>query len=185
MKITDLELEDDAIKMQVAELLFGGFADISPASWPSLRVAREEVEESLGPHRISLVALDGRRVLGWVSATRQYNGYTWELHPLVVRARHRSTGVGRALVAELEVRVRDTGAITLWVASDDENGQTSIAGQDLYPDPLKSLSLIRNLKRHPFEFYQKLGFTLCGVLPDANGLGKPDIFLSKRVRPIN
>jgi aminoglycoside 6'-N-acetyltransferase I len=37
------------------------------------------------------------------------------------------------------------------------------------------------LRRHPYEFYQKLGFIIAGVMPDANGRGKPDIFLSKRV----
>ena len=31
------------------------------------------------------------------------------------------------------------------------------------------------------EFYLKVGFSLVGVLPDANGPGKPDIFLAKRV----
>jgi len=41
---------------------------------------------------------------------------------------------------------------------------------------------IRNLRRHPYGFYQKLGFALVGVLPDANGPGRPDIFMAKRVR---
>ena len=34
---------------------------------------------------------------------------------------------------------------------------------------------------HPFAFYRKLGFVLAGVLPDANGRGKPDIFMAKRL----
>jgi len=33
----------------------------------------------------------------------------------------------------------------------------------------------------PFEFYQKCGFVIVGVVPDANGLGKPDILMAKRV----
>jgi len=40
---------------------------------------------------------------------------------------------------------------------------------------------IRNLGRHPYEFYQKLGYVIVGVIPDANGLGKPDILMAKSV----
>jgi len=32
-----------------------------------------------------------------------------------------------------------------------------------------------------YEFYQKLGFVIVGVMPDANSFGKPDIYLAKRV----
>jgi aminoglycoside 6'-N-acetyltransferase I len=31
------------------------------------------------------------------------------------------------------------------------------------------------------EFYQKQGFVIIGVMPDANGLGKPDILMAKSV----
>jgi aminoglycoside 6'-N-acetyltransferase I len=53
---------------------------------------------------------------------------------------------------------------------------------DVYPDPLAAAAQIQNLGRHPFEFYRKVGFTIVGLLPDANGFGKPDIFMAKRVR---
>jgi aminoglycoside 6'-N-acetyltransferase I len=39
------------------------------------------------------------------------------------------------------------------------------------------------LNRHPYEFYQKMGYTITGVMPDANGIGKPDIFMSRRIQP--
>jgi aminoglycoside 6'-N-acetyltransferase I len=34
---------------------------------------------------------------------------------------------------------------------------------------------------HPFFFYRKLGFEPAGLIPDANGFGKPDILMSKRI----
>jgi aminoglycoside 6'-N-acetyltransferase I len=84
-------------------------------------------------------------------------------------------------VADLELRVRARGGLTLWVGTDDEIGMTSLAGVDLYPNVLEHLARIQNLKGHPYEFYQKLGFAVIGVMPDAKGWGKPDIYLAKRV----
>lgn len=43
------------------------------------------------------------------------------------------------------------------------------------------IASIRNLGGHPYEFYQRCGFTIVGVLPDASGPGKPDIFMAKRL----
>ena len=77
--------------------------------------------------------------------------------------------------------VRERGGLTIWLGSDDEDDMTSLAGVDLFPDPLAHLAAIRNYKGHPYEFYRKVGFSIAGVLPDANGLGKPDIFLAKSV----
>ena len=52
---------------------------------------------------------------------------------------------------------------------------------DLYPDIGGHIGRIQNLRGHPYEFYQKCGFVIVGVVPDANGYGKPDILLAKRV----
>jgi aminoglycoside 6'-N-acetyltransferase I len=40
----------------------------------------------------------------------------------------------------------------------------------------------QNLKNHPFTFYERLGYHIVGVIPDANGIGKPDILMAKRLR---
>ena len=69
----------------------------------------------------------------------------------------------------------------MWLGSDDEDALTSLGGVDLYPNPLDHLAQIKNLHGHPYEFYQKLGFVIVGVMPDANGFGKPDIYMAKRV----
>jgi len=46
---------------------------------------------------------------------------------------------------------------------------------------IQHVARIRNLKQHPYEFYQKQGFVIVGVMPDANGIGKPDILMAKSV----
>ena len=66
-------------------------------------------------------------------------------------------------------------------AAVDEDGMTSLAGVNLYESLWEKIRDIRNLKRHPFEFYQKMGYVITGVVPDANGVGKPDILMAKKV----
>jgi len=170
----------DAIQ-QAAALLFESFRDRINA-WPDLDSAVREVQDSLGKDRLSYIALDAEgTVVGWIGGIEQYGGMVWELHPLVVREGDRGRGIGRSLVRYLENSVRERGAITLWVGTDDDLGQTSLAGVDLYPNVAANIANIRNQHRHPYEFYQKCGFAIMGVMPDANGFGKPDIFMAKRV----
>jgi len=40
---------------------------------------------------------------------------------------------------------------------------------------------IQNIGGHPYKFYEKTGYKIVGVFPDANGVGKPDIWMAKRV----
>lgn len=182
MQIIDLTAENEALVRQAAELLVEGFREYWPDAWPDLTSARLEVQASFGDDRLSRVAVDEHgRLLGWIGGIRQYDGHVWELHPLVVRPDSRGQGVGRALVNDLEEQVRQRGGLTLWLGTDDEASMTTLGGKDLYPDVLEQLAGIKNLKGHPYEFYLKVGFVLVGVLPDANGPGKPDIYMAKRV----
>lgn len=181
--ITIHDLHDDVSTMlQVARLLVEGFQEHWPDAWPDIETALQEVKASLGADRISRIAIDQTgKVVGWIGGIKQYRGRVWELHPLVVHPACQRKGIGRALVKDLEEQVRRRGGLTLWVGTDDEDQQTSLSGVDLYPNVLEHLAKIRNLAHHPYTFYQKLGFVIVGVLPDANGFGKPDIFLAKRV----
>ncbi len=182
VRIVDLDPDDERAIGQIAAMLVAGFKEHWPDAWPDLESALEEVRESLGEDRLSRVALDERgEAVGWIGGISQYHGNVWELHPLVVRPDQQGRGIGRALVADLEERVRERGGITLWAGSDDEAGQTTLSGVDLYPDVWEHVARIANPGRHPYEFYQKLGFVIVGVMPDANGPGKPDIYLAKRV----
>jgi aminoglycoside 6'-N-acetyltransferase I len=182
MRIVDLRPGDHTLVRQVAALLVESFAEHWPNAWPDLAAALAEVHGSFGEGRLSRVAVDDDGIaVGWVGGIRQYDGHVWELHPLVVSSTRRRQGIGRALVTDLEERVRERGGLTLWLGTDDEDEQTTLGGVDLYPDVLGHLARIRNLRGHPYEFYQKLGFTIVGVMPDANGPGRPDIFMAKPV----
>lgn len=180
MRVSDLHPDDEATIHQVAALLVAGFAGSAPGHWPDLASGEEEVRESFAEGRLSLVALDeGGSALGWIGGISQYDGHVWELHPLVVAPAHQGAGVGRALVAALEARVRERGGLTITLGTDDESNQTSLSGVNLFPDPWPHIAHIRNLRRHPYEFYLKQGYVITGVVPDANGLGKPDILMAK------
>ncbi|MGE0812390.1 MAG: GNAT family N-acetyltransferase [Vicinamibacterales bacterium] len=182
IRIEDLAPDAPARLMAVADVLVDGFTGSGAEVWQTPEDALETVEESLGEDRISRVAVgeDGR-VLGWIGAVETYGGHVWEIHPLVVRRDCQGLGVGRALVEDLERQVRERGGMTVCLGTDDENGRTSIGGQDLYPDPLAAARQLEDLGGHPFAFYRRLGYAVVGVLPDANGYGKPDILMAKRV----
>jgi aminoglycoside 6'-N-acetyltransferase I len=183
MQIIDLRPDDEHAIQQVAGLLVEAFREHWPEAWPDLESALQEVRESFEAGRISRIAVDkAGLVLGWVGGICQYDGHVWELHPLVVRPDCQRQGIGRALVNDLEAQVRRRGGLTLWLGTDDEASMTSLAGVNLYPHIWDHVAQIKNLRGHPYEFYQKLGFVIIGVMPDANGPGKPDIYMAKSVR---
>ena len=183
MRIIDLRPDDEQAIQQTATLLVEGFKRHWPAAWPDTDSALQEVRESFAEDHITRVAMDADDVvIGWIGGIREYDGNVWELHPLVVREDCRGQGIGRALVNDLEERVRERGGITIMLGTDDEDDMTTLAGKDLYPNPLEHLTKIENLRGHPYSFYLKCGFSLVGVIPDANGPGKPDIYMAKRVQ---
>jgi aminoglycoside 6'-N-acetyltransferase I len=180
MKIIDVPNDETFIR-KAAEVLLDGFATSGINPWEHLTEAVEEIKESLQENRISRTAIDENgEVLGWIGGLHDYS-LVWELHPLVVRSDLQNQGIGSALVRDFESQVKLRGGLTIRLGTDDENNRTSIGSVDLYPNIPEKLVRIQNLENHPFEFYQKLGYEICGVIPDANGLGKPDILMCKRV----
>jgi aminoglycoside 6'-N-acetyltransferase I len=180
MKIVDLQPDMEEAIAQTATLLIEGFKQHWKTAWTDLDSALAEVHESFGADRISRVAVDeSGKILGWIGGIEQYDGKVWELHPLVVDGAYQKKGIGRSLVNDLSERARERGGLTLWVGTDDEDDMTSLAGVNLYPNVLDHIAQIQNFKGHPYEFYQKCGFVIVGVVPDANGLGKPDILMAK------
>jgi aminoglycoside 6'-N-acetyltransferase I len=182
IQIIDLHSDDEEAISHVADLLVKSFREHSPNAWPDIDTASREVMQSFGAGRISRIATnESGAILGWIGGISKYRGKTWELHPLVVHLDYQGRGIGRELVNDLEERVKEQGGITVWIGTDDEDNMTSVSGIDLYPNVLEHLAHIKNIKGHPYEFYQKMGYSIVGILPDANGPGQPDIFMAKRV----
>ncbi|MBI5302194.1 MAG: GNAT family N-acetyltransferase [Chloroflexi bacterium] len=171
--------------LQVAEILVAAFAHI-PGYLKTRDAAVAEIRESFAPPRISRVALDeDGNALGWVGGIEQYDGNVYELHPLAVKPNMQRRGIGRALVRDLETQARLRGAVTVMLGTDDEFGATTLFGQDVYPNVLDHIAAIRNIGEHPYTFYEKCGYVIIGIVPDANGFGKPDILMAKRVGAFN
>ena len=184
IRIDDLSPDDEKAVNQTAALLIKGFREHNPESWPDMESARQEVNESFEQDRISRVAIDEEgNVIGWIGGIHHhhYRGRVWELHPVVVEPSRQRQGIGRALVEDLEERIKERGGVIIYLGADDENNMTSVAGINLYPNVLEHLLNIKNIKGHPYEFYQKMGYTIVGIMPDANGPGQPDIHMAKRV----
>lgn len=175
--IHDLDPNDDMAIEQAAALLRDAFPD-----WiASDQEALTEVREALAAGNVCVAAFMDGEVVGWIGGRPEYS-HAWELHPLVVRADVRNHGIGRALVMALEERTRRAGALTLYLGTDDDGAEPSTAagGIDLFPDPLAHAARLEPVD-HPSGFYRRLGFVVVGLIPDANGPGKPDILMAKRL----
>ena len=181
VRIADLHPDNEAACEQAAALLV---REVSPhsAAYHTMEEARNEIADVTGPTRISRGAFDGDSLVGICCAQPAYDGHVWELHPLVVRADRQGEGIGLALVEDIEEHVAARGALTLFVGTDDEDYRTSLGGADLYDNLPGKLARIEP-GTHPFGFYRAAGFSTIGVMPDANGRGKPDIFMAKRITP--
>ena len=182
MNIISLLPNNDFLIQQAAQLLVEAFHEHWPDAWPTFEEGLKEIHEMLESERICRVAMNEKgNLLGIIGGISGYDGLVWELHPLAVLPSMQGCGIGRALVEDFEEQVRAKGALTITLGSDDEDGMTSLSDADLYENLWEKIRDIRNLKNHPFEFYQKIGYVITGVVPDANGIGKPDILMAKRL----
>lgn len=175
MEIRRINKDDKKHSKEAADLLIESFQHCYS------NCAHEEISRYLDDERIAIMAVEDDLLLGFVGAIPQYGITGWELHPLVVRRSHQFKGIGSLLMKALECEVRNMGGVTIYLGTDDETGSTSLSNTDLYTDTFSKIKEIRNYNKHPYEFYIKMGYKIVGVIPDANGFGKPDILMAKRI----
>jgi aminoglycoside 6'-N-acetyltransferase I len=153
-----------------------------PSGYQSPGEAEAEIEtRRSAPEWIGFAGLKRDALVGWIGAIRTYS-HGWELHPLVVDPDHQRRGVGSTLLAQLESHARAEGVLTLYLGSDDEHAGTNLFGRDLFPNVLGNAAAIEAAGAgHAFTFYRRHGYQVVGLLPDVNGLGRPDIMMAKRL----
>lgn len=178
MQIENMTGLDNIHIMQAAQIL----TDSLPKGWPALQHALDEIRELLIPENTLFAAIENNVVVGWGGIIPEYDGKVFELHPLAVRHDKRSQGIGSMIVSALENEARKQGGLTIQLGTDDETGggETSLANVDLYENLAEKIKNF-NAGTHQSGFYLKLGYKIIGVMPDANGIGKPDIFFGKRL----
>lgn len=139
MQIINLADASDDLKEQAARILHEEFNQQRyDFSWETMDEARDEVAMLCESEHLCRAAIsDDGKLLGWVGGLPEYDGNVWELHPLVVAPEYRGQGIGRALVLDLEERVREKGGLTIQLGSDDADGMTSLSQGDLYAYTLK------------------------------------------------
>ena len=180
MTVVDLAAQPLDTRQQAAAILAEAFPDEN--GWPTIELGLAEIDWIIGQSGFVRAAVDNSAVLGWIGGLPEYRGRVWELHPIVVDRACRLRGVGRALVLAFEHEARNRGGLTATLGTDDHYGQTSLSGVDLYADLPGCITGLRDLGTgHPFLFYRKLGYVVTGLMPDANGRGKPDIYMSKKL----
>lgn len=181
MNLIDIREASDAQLSEAARILVEALSHV-PSAWKTHEAAMDEVASFfIDDERRALLACEGAFVRGWIGRIAVYS-HCWELHPLVVDPPAQGRGVGTALVRALEQEAALAGVLTIMLGSDDDFGGTTLFGRNLGLDPLPSLTQIAPTDRgHPFTFYRRLGYAVCGVIPDANGPGRHDILMSKRI----
>jgi aminoglycoside 6'-N-acetyltransferase I len=176
MKIEFLDKNNSLQFEESAKLLQENFE-----CWSDIQDAKDEIEDICSSYNITLTAVDENHVIGLIGAHPQYGGNVWEMHPLVVKKEKQKRGIGKLLVKAIENEVAKRGGITIYLGTDDESNSTSLSNTDIYENIYDKISNVINLNNHPFEFYLKCGYKIVGIIPDANGYGKPDIMMAKRV----
>lgn len=180
-KVERLDTLTDESIVQLAAALHDSMRDL-PKSYADLGACRDEVTLFRADDRLMIAAHRDGSLAGWIGAIK-HSPNLWELHPLCVRPEFQRQGAGSALVAALEEEASASSVGVLWLGTEDETGATNLFGVDISADPLQHLCKLELIRSHPIAFYQRLGYNMCGVLPDASGAGMHDFLMCKRLSP--
>jgi aminoglycoside 6'-N-acetyltransferase I len=177
--------ESTETQKQAKEILLKTFSEAD--MWPALneKEALDTVNESIVKENICIGIKINRQLIGWIGLRPLYEK-TWELHPLAILPEFQKKGYGKILINETEKMAQKKGIIGIVAGSDDETNKTSLSEKEITEDNIfEEIRNIKNYQNHPFEFYKKCGFIIVGIIPNAGGLQKPDIWMWKDIRGQN
>lgn len=182
VRIVTIAMEETHLIDGLAQLTYEAFQEHAPDWLPTLEDARTQVLKALLPDRVCRGLVDSHgQPLGWIGAIPVSHGRIWEIHPLAIAVHAQGKHYGRLLVREVERLALQSGALGMLVGTADATGATTLASVDLYENPLEALRTLKTIRSHPYDFWVKVGYTVVGVVPDAEGRGKPGITLAKRI----
>lgn len=171
--------EQSKYQIDAARILMKTFTDLGNNTWPDIATAMNEIDECIDLPNICIGIILDNYLVGLVGLRPMYKE-TWELHPLVIKKEYQGKGLGKKLLYELEIRAKKQGLIGIVLGTDDENNKTSLSQLNITETNIfDSIINIKNINKHPYEFYKKNGYIIVGVIPNANGKNKPDIWMWK------
>ena len=178
-ELIDLDSSDTALVERLASITFEAFKENAPDWIPTVNLARKQVIAATSKGRLGRVVMEHGKPAGWIGLIKGKR--VWEIHPIAIAIEHQYKGFGHLLVEDVAQLAKAGGALTLFAGTSDEVGTTNLYGADLYADPAQSISNIQATGRNPFKFWQNVGFTVVGLMPDAEGIGKPAIQLARQL----
>ena len=178
-EIIDLDTKDSALVERLAAITFEAFKENAPDWVPTIDLARNQVVSAGTRGSLGRVIIEQDQAAGWIGLIK--GKHVWEIHPIAVAIEYQYKGFGHLLVEDVARIATDAGALTLFAGTSDEVGTTNLFGVDLYANPAQSISNIQATGRNPFKFWENAGFTVVGLMPDAEGVGKPAIQLARRL----
>ena len=181
--LSAIDYTDQQLLAALASLSHKASQTHSPNWLPTVDAAMQELQRASEEKILTSVVVEAGTPRGWIAAEPQGHG-SWEIHPLLVDPTASSRGYGRILVEDIERKMRSHGGIAAFLSTSDATHSTNLSDVDLYNDPLEALRNIgvRDHKHgHAYQFWQRVGFTIVGVTPDAEGLGVPSIHMAKRL----
>ena len=178
-EIVDLDTKDREVVERLASITFEAFKENAPDWIPTIDLARNQVLRADASGRLGRVIRRQGQIVGWIGLIK--GQYVWEIHPIAVAIDSQYMGVGHALVEDAIRLAKEGGALTLFAGTSDEVGTTNLFGGDLYENPVESIRNMEAIGRNPYKFWENAGFKVVGLMPDAEGLGKPGIHLARRL----